>query len=156
MINIIDVFFQLDLSTRKLCTPSMKNCAASVQLLYDYYNSLCPKEQNVFREFSDRYSSWRNMGMRKYKITNNSIYIANRIKNELGISCYPYIEKIATKSWSTRDGTFAWCMKTLESSDFPKEIYSFENAREYLLKKNSISNGSYMSFVNVVSVDRAK
>lgn len=153
---LIDDYFELDLNTRKLCTPSVKNDDNSTKLLCDYYESLSQQEKNDFERLSERFCYYLKMGQRRYKITKSAIYIANRIKKELGISCYPYIEKIATKSWSTSGGTFAWCMKLLVPNDIHNEIYSYKPAKEYLLKNTVISIGECNGFNGVLSVDTIK
>ena len=149
----IDEFFDLDLNTRKLCTESVRENEKALKFLCDYYESLNEEERYVFEDIADEYYYLTKQGSKKFKITQNGIYIAKRIKDELGISCYPVIEKIATKGWSTSDGTFAWSMRKLMSGSFQADIHSFEPVREYRIKDSVLNIGEYNSF-SVVSVER--
>ena len=75
-----------------------------------------------------------------------------RLKDELGVSCYPFIKKIATKGWGTRDGTFSWSMKVLDGSVLEHEICSFEPAIMFVSRRYKLSIRPYNGFT-VVSAD---
>lgn len=135
-------FYDLDIATRKLCSLSLTKDNKYKGILCTYYESLSSYEQKKFLNLSSRFYDFVKCGSKKYKITKNSVYIANRLKRELRISCYPYIEKIATKGWSTSDGTFSWGMELLNSSiEIDREIFSFEPARLYIKKNSELNIG---------------
>lgn len=115
-------YYDLDLYTRKLCSDAVVRSDKHKEMLTNYY------------------------------ITINAIMIAIRIKQELNISCYPLIEKIATKGWSTSDGTFSWSIPTLEQG-FNNELCSFEPASMFLKKNMIWSIGQHNTFT-VISVDK--
>lgn len=146
-------FYDLDFATRRLCTSALFKDKKYVNLLCSYFQSLNDCEQTKFLELSGRFYNFIKCGSRKYKITKNSVYVADRIKHELKISCYPFIEKIATKSWSTSDGTFSWGM-TLLNGCVEKELYSFEPVKLYLQKNTELNIGPYNGFAQVISIER--
>ena len=146
-------FYDLDFATRRLCASALFKDKKSANLLCLYFQSLNDCEQTKFLELSERFYNFIKCGSRKYKITKNSVYIANRIKQELKIPCYPFIEKIATKGWSTSDGTFSWGM-TLLNGCVEKELYSFEPVKLYLRKNTELNIGSYNGFAQVISIER--
>ena len=112
---------------------------------------LTEEENRYFSDFSDRFWQLAKNGAKKYKITQNAIVVALRIKRELDISCYPMIEKIATKGWSTSDGTFSWSIRVL-TDRINNELYSFEPVSMLLSKKYVLSVGEYNTFT-VISAD---
>lgn len=70
-------------------------------MVVDYLMSLSSSEISIFQETFDQYYYFKKYkGHKKYKITNNAIQLAIKIKNDTGIPCFPYIERIACKSWS--------------------------------------------------------
>ena len=142
-------FYDLDFATRRLCTSALFKDKKSANLLCLYFQSLNDCEQTKFLELSERFYNFIKCGSRKYKITKNSVYIANRIKQELKISCYPFIEKIATKGWSTSDGTFSWGM-TLLNGCVEKELYSFEPVKLYLRKNKDLIIGDLNEFAQLI------
>lgn len=139
-------FYDLDLNTRKLCSYSVIKSEKLKSLLAKYYFSLNEEEQARFREFSARYRDFSICGGKKYKITRNSILIAERVKSELNEPCYPFIDKIATKGWSTRGGTFSWCIKRLKGNA-ESEICSFDAASMVSCKKYKLYINTYNCFL---------
>lgn len=146
-------FCDLDTYTRKLCSHSVLDDRKILGLLCSYYEDLNDSERNKFHELSERFYWYYKQGRKKYKITKNAIYIADRIKRELEVSCYPYIDKIATKGWSTSGGTFSFGMTVLYGS-VDREIYSFEPVKLYLRKNTELNIGPYNGFAEIVSVER--
>lgn len=61
------------------------------------------------------------------------------------------IEKIATKGWSTSDGTFSWSIRVL-TDRINNELYSFEPVSMLSSKKYVLSVGEYNTFT-VISAD---
>lgn len=145
-------FYSLTPATRKLCSDAVHKDERSKELLTTYYNSLSEAEKEHFGKYSEQFWSFAKRGAKKYKISKNAILIAMRLKDELDISCYPFVEKIATKGWDTRGGTFSWSMRVLDGSVLEHELCSFEPASMFISKKYSISVGPYNGFT-VVSAD---
>lgn len=145
-------YYDLDLYTRKLCSDSVVRSDKHKEMLTNYYYELTDDEQKRFCKCSEQFWNFVKHGSKKYKITTNAIMIAIRIKQELNISCYPLIEKIATKGWSTSDGTFSWSIPTLEQG-FNNELCSFEPVSMFLKKNMIWSIGQHNTFT-VISVDK--
>ena len=85
-------FYDLDFATRRLCTSALFKDKKSANLLCLYFQSLNDCEQTKFLELSERFYNFIKCGSRKYKITKNSVYIANRIKNLYSQKAMPVIE----------------------------------------------------------------
>lgn len=144
-------FYDLELNIRKLCSDAVLRSEKHKNMLCTYYDMLTEEENRYFSDFSDRFWQLAKNGAKKYKITQNAIVVALRIKRELDISCYPMIEKIATKGWSTSDGTFSWSIRVL-TDRINNELYSFEPVSMLLSKKYVLSVGEYNTFT-VISAD---
>lgn len=145
-------YYDLDLYMRKLCSDAVVRSDKHKEMLTNYYYELTDDEQKRFCKCSEQFWNFVKHGSKKYKITTNAIMIAIRIKQELNISCYPLIEKIATKGWSTSDGTFSWSIPTLEQG-FNNELCSFEPVSMFLKKNMIWSIGQHNTFT-VISVDK--
>lgn len=145
-------YYDLDLYTRKLCSDAVVRSDKHKEMLTNYYYELTDDEQKRFCKCSEQFWNFVKHGSKKYKITTNAIMIAIRIKQELNISCYPLIEKIAIKGWSTSDGTFSWSIPTLEQG-FNNELCSFEPVSMFLKKNMIWSIGQHNTFT-VISVDK--
>lgn len=142
-------FFDLDMSTIKLCSVSVRKDKKMTQMLADYYFSLSEDEQECFRQQSEWLLSLVKLGAKKYKITKNAILIAIRLKEELNITCYPFINKIATKGWGTSGGTFSWSMSYLKH---PGDVNSFDKASALVSRNRNICIDAYHGF-DMVSVE---
>lgn len=135
-------FYDLDMNTQKLCSYAVYRDEKIKNLLAEYYFSLTEKEKKIFQKYSEKFWLYYKSGAKKYKISKNAILIAIRLKKECNISCYPFVEKIATKGWSTSGGTFSWSMRILEG-DTEKEIFSFEPTANIINKKYNIFIDNY-------------
>lgn len=135
-------FYDLDLNTQKLCSYAVYRDEKARNLLAEYYSSLTEKEKEIFQRYSEKFLFYSKNGAKKYKISKNAILIAVRLKKECGISCFPFVEKIATKGWPTAGGTFSWSMRILEG-DIEKEIFSFEPTTDVINKKYNIFIDNY-------------
>ena len=145
-------FYDLDIYTRKLCSLAVLSDEKIQDALSSYFDNLNEAEKECFRKFSKRFAAWAEMGTKKYKISKNAIKIAIRLKDELGVVCYPFIEKIATKGWSTNGGTFSWSMQRLDCGEVERDISSFEPTSMFVSKRYKLSVGSYNGFT-VVGAD---
>lgn len=92
--------------------------------LEEYISKLNLEQLKIFKRIGEELDhNAKYYGVKKYKITSNSIKLAIKIFNDIEIATFPCIEKIATKGWSISDGTFAWGMFQLDSFPAP-QIYS--------------------------------
>lgn len=148
-------FWTLDLNTRKLCTEKFYKDEKARVLLCEYYNSLTSEEQELFEEMSDKYYDFKRMGSRGYNISYSAVLIATRLKKECGYTCYPMIEKIARKGWSTADGTFAWSIPLLKLQGF-NEINCFEPTSWFTLKKTKLDVDVYQKVFLVVGIEKIR
>lgn len=149
-----DDFYLLDLNTRKLCSYAVLKDEKAKMDLYNYFESLSNSEKDDFLDKSEDYYHLFSKGAKKYKISKNAIYAAIRIKKELNISCYPYIEKIATKGWSRSDGTFSWGIRILNANYLNEELYSFDPVKQVLSKKYKLEVGPYLRNFLLLSTEK--
>lgn len=145
-------FYDLDLNTRKLCSGAVYRDEKLKNILAAYYSLLNEDEKTCFEKYSEQFHQFAKRGAKKYKITKNAILIALRLKNELGVTCYPFIEKVATRGWGTDGGTFSWSMRILSNSAIEQEICSLEPASMFINKKYKLTIGPYNGFT-VVSAE---
>lgn len=110
-------------------------------------------DKERFLKYSQCFDDFTQRGSKKYKISKNAIKIAVHLKDELGIPCYPMVEKIATKGWSTSGGTFSWSIRRLDCGDYERELCSFEPTLMFIDRKYKLSIGPYNGFM-VISADR--
>lgn len=147
-------FYGLDLNLRKLCSYAVYRDEKSQRLLCEYFDSLTEKEKEICENKANELYERVKVYGSKYAITKSSIVIAKRVKEELGFTCFPLIEKVARKGWSVADGTFAWSMPLLKDSvGLFNDINSYEPVKMYLLKNSVLNISEDKSFL-VVSVEK--
>ena len=79
------------------------------------------------------------------KITNNGVTkfsthqpsVSTNVQANIVDTVFPYIEKLATRGWSTSGGTYSFSMPLLDSSVTSSEIFSF-GPIEKLVKKDAV------------------
>ena len=113
-------------------------------LLYDYVTRLKPIQYQSFVRNVYRLVDRKTKGNKRAKITHNAIKLALRIEQVDSIRVFPFIEKIATKGWDTKGGTYSFSMPILVSTGkdideyIENEIYSFGPIDKLVSKKNII------------------
>ena len=94
-------------------------------LLYDYVTRLKPIQYQSFVRNVYRLVDRKTKGNKRAKITHNAIKLALRIEQVDSIRVFPFIEKIATKGWDTKGGTYSFSMPILVSTG--KDIDEYES-----------------------------
>lgn len=113
--NIEDLRFNTIYNLYELNSFSLTD--KDIELLHNYIEELDKKELEIFYKLMNEFIHFKNYcGHKKYKITNNAIRLAIKISDQISIKVFPYIERIAKKSWSVSDGTFSWGMYILQSN----------------------------------------
>lgn len=104
-------------------------------LIDQYIARLSKQELNSYVHIAEKLYDMRTLGRTSNKVTLNAIKLCLKL-SEQGCHTFPMINKIATKSWGTSGGTYAFSMYSLESDDFSREYFSF-GPIENMVKKNS-------------------
>lgn len=113
-------------------------------LLYDYITRLKPIQYQSFVRNVYKLIDRKTKGNKRAKITHNSIRLALRIEEIDDIRVFPFIEKIATKGWDTKGGTYSFSMPILVSTGkdideyIENEIYSFGPIDKLVSNKNTL------------------
>jgi len=114
-------------------------------LLYDYVSRLKPIQYQSFVRNVYRLIDRKTKGNKRAKITHNAIRLTLRIEEiDRNLRVFPFIEKLATKGWSTSDGTYSFSMPILVSKGtdideyIENEIYSFGPIEKLVSNKNTI------------------
>ena len=113
-------------------------------LLYDYVTRLKPIQYQSFVRNMYRLIDRKTKGNKRAKITHNAIKLALRIEQVDSIRVFPFIEKIATKGWDTKGGTYSFSMPILVSTGkdideyIENEIYSFGPIDKLVSNKNTL------------------
>jgi hypothetical protein len=102
-----------------------------VVALKNYIDQLSKDDVAIYINIANNLYDRRTLGARSIKVTLNAIKLCVKLA-QFGYLTFPYIEKIATKGWSTSGGTYSFSIKTL--SDVGKELFSYEPAN--LIVKN--------------------
>ena len=113
-------------------------------LLFDYVTRLKPIQYQSFVRNMYRLIDRKTKGNKRAKITHNAIKLALRIEQVDSIRVFPFIEKIATKGWDTKGGTYSFSMPILVSTGkdideyIENEIYSFGPIDKLVSNKNTL------------------
>ena len=113
-------------------------------LLYDYVTRLKPIQYQSFVRNMYRLIDRKTKGNKRAKITHNAIKLTLRIEQVDSIRVFPFIEKIATKGWDTKGGTYSFSMPILVSTGkdideyIENEIYSFGPIDKLVSNKNTL------------------
>ena len=114
-------------------------------LLYDYIKRLSPIQYQSFVRNVYQLIDRKTKGNKRVKITHNAIRLALRLEEVDIIRVFPFIEKIATKGWDTKGGTYSFSMPILISNGnnidnyIENEIYSFGPIDKLVSKKNNLN-----------------
>lgn len=145
MEDVIRLKIDIEHITKYLYSDSLTT--TDKEMLHEYISKLNISQLNVFKALAERYKYLtKYIGVKKYKITRNSIRLAYKILNDTGISTFPCIEKVACKGWSIADGTFAWGMNMLEYGYPAKSIYSDIRTKNLLGKNIRLKYDIYNDF----------
>ena len=113
-------------------------------LLYDYITRLKPIQYQSFVRNVYKLIDRKTKGNKRAKITHNAIRLALRIEEVDNTRVFPFIEKIATKGWDTKGGTYSFSMPILKSNGkdideyIDNEIYSFGPIDKLISNKNKL------------------
>ena len=113
-------------------------------LLYDYITRLKPIQYQSFVRNVYKLIDRKTKGNKRAKITHNAIRLALRIEEVDNTRVFPFIEKIATKGWDTKGGTYSFSMPILISNGkdideyIDNEIYSFGPIYKLISNKNKL------------------
>ena len=114
-------------------------------LLYDYVSRLTPIQYQDFVRNVDRLIKRKTLGNKRAKITHNAIRLALRIEAyDNSMRVFPFIEKVATKGWDTKGGTYSFSMPILVNTGtyideyIYNEIYSFGPIDKLVSKKTKL------------------
>ena len=113
-------------------------------LLYDYITRLKPIQYQSFVRNVYKLIDRKTKGNKRAKITHNAIRLALRIEEVENTRVFPFIEKIATKGWDTKGGTYSFSMPILISNGkdideyIDNEIYSFGPIDKLISNKNKL------------------
>lgn len=112
-------------------------CEKDLQNLCDYIHGLSEEECQCYIDIAQTWYDKKTLTKsRRIKVTANAVKLCLKLA-EQNIKTFPYIEKIATKSWSTSGGTYSFSMPILTSGIFDTDIFSFGPVSE-LIKKNTV------------------
>lgn len=120
--------------------------------LKNYINLLSENELKNYIEIAQRLYDRKTISKsNRIKISPNAVKLCLKLADE-GCHTFPYIEKLATKGWSTSDGTYSFSMPLLEGTGaWQKDIFSF-GPIEKLIKKDTILDIGY-SYHGALEVD---
>lgn len=149
-------FWSLPYHAIRLCSLSVKRNEKVQQMLSDYYNNLTKEEQKAFEEKADKYWDLVSNYDNKCKISVNAIMAAYKIKKQCGYSCFPILETVARKGWSTSDGTFSWSIPLLMSEGIYREIDCFDPASWCSLKNIKMNISLYQRTFLLLDIEKVK
>lgn len=110
-----------------------------------YIKAFSKEECEKYLRIGERLKKSKYLTNRRVKITNNAIKLFMKIYDSSGILVFPYIEKLATKGWDTKGGTYSFSMPLLSSTEYlDYSIYSFGPIKDLVSNKTEliISNGT--------------
>lgn len=108
-----------------------------VRALCKYIQDLTDAETEIYVNLAQDYYDRKTLTKSsRYKISPNAVKLCLKLAKE-GYKTFPYIEKLATKGWSTSGGTYSFSMPLLDSSVTSSEIFSF-GPIEKLVKKDAV------------------
>lgn len=100
------------------------------ELIQNYINSLSELERDNFSLIVN------DLITANLKITHNAIRLALKVYKDTNIKTFPFILKLACKSYSVSDGTYAFSMYLLTNKN--ECISSCRRVKDLLLKDNKI------------------
>ena len=119
--------------------------------LAEYIMQLSQKETeiyvNIAQMWYDRKTIFKSG---RIKITPNAVKLCLKLAKE-GVNTFPLIEKLATKGWSTADGTYSFSMPLLTDSVNQRDIFSFGPIDKLIRKDTVLDIGN--SYHGALEVD---
>lgn len=125
-----------ELKIKKLCLYDEK----IYEKCCDYFDVIKTQEgiKWLVKQINDTFHNFKYYGETFNHISKNGLKLAIKIYKQTGVFCFPNIQRVARKGWSTSIGTWAWSMNSFEKGN----IGSTDPVKDCIKKVNNLAFGN--------------